>query len=101
MRRPHLTRSSQLQSLSQARINVVITESPLQRCKGRLARAMTRCNVLHFEAIMQSSHDPVDFWIGRYDQMKAPDYEMNVRIDRGRQFRNFVDTWMGTADYDN
>ena len=50
---------------------------------------------------MQSSHDPVDFWIGRYDQMKAPDYEVNVRIDRGRQFGNFVDTWMGTADYDD
>ena len=101
LRRAHLMEASQLQSLSQARINVAIAESLLQRCERRLSRAMTRCNVVHFETIMQSSHDPVDLWIGRSDQVKAPDYEMNVRINRGRQFGKFVDTRMCTANNDD
>jgi hypothetical protein len=70
--RVHLLRDSRLQSLSQARIDVVIAESLLQCCEGRLTRAMTRCYVIHFEAILQNSCNPVDLRIGRYDQMKAP-----------------------------
>ena len=31
-------------------------------------------------------------------EVKAPDYDMNVRIGRGGEFDNFVDTRAGTAD---
>ena len=62
---------------------------------------MTRCDVVHFEAIMQIPHDAVYFCVGRGDQMKATDDEVNVRIDRGCQFGEFVDTRMGTANDDD
>ena len=94
-------RPGQFQCFSQSRINVVLAENLLQRCESWLSRAMARRDVVHFEAITQYRHDPLDFRIRRYDQMKAPDYEMNVWIDRGRQFGNLVDTRVGTAHNDD
>jgi hypothetical protein len=62
---------------------------------------MTRCYVIHFEAILENSCDPINLRIGRYDQMKAPHDEVNVRIDRSCQLGNFVDTRMRTTDNDD
>jgi len=56
-------RRSQLQSGSQARINIVVTDSPLEGNKGRFSRALARGNIVLFETIMQCNDDPFNFRI--------------------------------------
>ena len=61
---------------------------------------MTGRNVFDAEPIVQLADNLLDVRIGGYYKMKAANDEVNVRVNSGFRFDDFVDTGMRTANYD-
>ena len=85
----------------QASVNVVITESPLQRRERWLSSAVTGCNVFDSEPIVQLGDNLLDVRIRGYHKMKTANDKVNVRVNRGCRFDDFVGTGMRTPNYDD
>src|SRR5579872_5637564 len=79
-------------------INVPCAECLLQRCKARLAGAVTGSNILNFELVLERAHDLLNGIIGGHDKVKASGNQMNFRIDGRRGLHNSLNSRMRTAD---
>ena len=84
----------QVKRCSQASVHITIPERLSERGKCRFSRAVSWCNVLHFERVVQGCGHLLYVRITRHYEVKPTSHDVDVRVYRGRCGNDLVDAGM-------
>src|SRR6266849_4550938 len=82
-------------------VQIALTEGFLERGKLRLARAVARRNLIQLPLVAQDTRHALNLSVGRPDQMKPAEEQVDVFVDRAGHLQDALDTGMRAAVQEN